>query len=93
MRTTLLFSLLLALLVSAIPTRAPAATIRMDLGSEFSGATKPSGPVPWATAVFDDATGDPNTVQLTLSAGGLVGDEAITRWLLVISRRKSAEWT
>ena len=59
MRTTLLLSLLSALLVSAIPTRARAATIRMNLGSEFSGATAPSGPVPWATAVDDD-TGDPN---------------------------------
>ena len=81
MRCTLLLTLLSALLLSAIPTRAPAATISMGLGFEFSGATAPSGPAPWATAVFDDDTGDPNTVLLTLSASGLVGDEGITRWL------------
>jgi hypothetical protein len=52
---------------------AQAATLTLGLDTEFSGGQEPAGTAPWITAVFDDATGDPSSVLLTMSATGLVG--------------------
>lgn len=64
---------------------ARANTITFGLDYEFSGADQPAGPPPWLTAVFDDATGNANTVQLTLTADGLSGSgnsaEFVGEWL------------
>jgi hypothetical protein len=53
---------------------ATAVSISFDLNFEFSGATEPAGPSPWVRVTFDDATGDPNSVQLTIDALGLTPD-------------------
>lgn len=45
----------------------------MGLDLEFSGGQAPAGVAPWVTATFDDATGDPTSVLLTMAAPGLVG--------------------
>ena len=54
---------------------APAASATLDFGLdiEFSGGQAPAGPSPWVTASFDDATGDPTSVLLTIAAPGLMG--------------------
>ena len=53
---------------------ATAVSISFDLNFEFSGATEPVGPSPWVRVTFDDATGDPNSVLLTIDALGLTPD-------------------
>jgi len=50
-----------------------AATLSLGLDVEFSGGQAPAGTAPWVTAVFDDATGDPTSVLLTIEAPGLTG--------------------
>jgi hypothetical protein len=58
---------------------ASASTITFQLNTEFSGATLPAGPTPWATATFTD-TGA-NTVQLTMQIASSVGSGGfITGW-------------
>ena len=79
MRT--LLPALMAALLFGIPAVSPAAFITMELGTEYSGATAPAGPAPWGTATFDDDTGNPNTVDLTLGAAGLVDVEFIDQWM------------
>lgn len=81
MRSMLLPALGAALLISSVPAAASAALLSFDLGFEFSGGTDPAGPSPWATATFDDDTGNPNTVDVTLSTAGLVADEFISNWV------------
>jgi hypothetical protein len=54
-------------------TTTQAATLTLGLDIEFSGAQAPGGVAPWVTATFDDATGDPTSVLLTMSATGLMG--------------------
>jgi hypothetical protein len=68
----------LGLLLSPAP--AAAAILSFDLDIEFSGATPPAGAPPWLTATFDDSFGGPNTVRLSMSAGGLVGTEFVSEW-------------
>lgn len=55
---------------------AHATSIGFDLDFEFSGATAPEGGTPWMRVTFDDATGNPNSVQLTIDALGLIGGQA-----------------
>ncbi len=69
-------TLVLALLMVAPAGYATANTLVLGLDVEFSGATPPaSGTTPWVTAIFDDATGDSNSVLLTMTAGNLTGTE------------------
>lgn len=69
------WGLLAALGVSLLllPAAGSAVSITYELDFEFSGAQAPGGVAPWVTATFDDATGDPNSVFLTIAAPGLVG--------------------
>lgn len=56
-----------------------ASTITYDFG-QISGGTPPSGSPPWLQAVFSDNGQPANTVQLTLTAGNLVGSEFASCW-------------
>jgi hypothetical protein len=60
---------------------AQATLLTYELNFEFSGATAPEGSAPWITAIFDDDTGNPDSVQLTMSATNLVNVEFISEWL------------
>ena len=75
--TFLLATFLLAAGLLLPASAAQAASISFDLDYEFSGATDPAGPGPWMTVTFDDAFGGANTVRLTISNGGLIGDESV----------------
>ena len=66
------------LLILAVPANATTLTFGLDY--EFSGATAPEGTEPWITATFNDATGNENTVNLTMNALNLVGTEFIDAW-------------
>lgn len=56
-----------------------AATVTYNFG-DVSAGTAPAGTAPWLQAVFTDAAMPANTVQLTLSAGNLVGTEFVSNW-------------
>lgn len=56
-----------------------ASTVTYDFG-QISGGTPPSGSPPWLQAVFTDNGEAANTVQLTLTAGNLVGNEFVSSW-------------
>jgi hypothetical protein len=56
-----------------------ASTITYDFGQVSSGTT-PVGAAPWLQAVFTDNSLPANTVQLTLTAGNLVGSEFVSCW-------------
>ena len=58
----------------------PALVYVYELDTEFSGATEPVGPSPWATASFTQI--DPNTVKLELSNFNLTDNEFIGAWYL-----------
>src|SRR5688500_8097342 len=77
-KSLLLASSFLAAAFLAAPSHAAVVTYNLDV--EFSGATAPSGPAPWATASFDDSYGGPNTVRLTMTTGGLTGSEFLSGW-------------
>ncbi len=79
-RRPALFVAALALALALAGAPAVAAVINFELDFEFSGATPPEGVAPWATATFDDSFGGLNTVRLTMSAGGLVDGEFLSRW-------------
>ncbi|MBN1257324.1 MAG: PEP-CTERM sorting domain-containing protein [Planctomycetes bacterium] len=55
--------------------------IIIELNYEFSGATSPTGPTPWLTAIFDDE-GTPGSVILTLENTNLVNFEYTNAWYL-----------
>ncbi len=75
---TPLFSFLF-ILESAAPD-ARAGLISLRAGFAFSGAP-PAGPVPWLTATFDDQ-GSAGSVNMTLNAANLTGEEFVTGWYL-----------
>jgi hypothetical protein len=81
-KTALLASLLCTSVLSAalFAASAQAGAVTFSLGTEFSGATAPEGPAPWLTATFDDSYGGPNTVRLTMTAGGLTDNEFVGKW-------------
>lgn len=72
-KITFLCVLFIALL---IPITAHGLAITYEFDYEFSEGEPPGGPTPWITATFEDL--DENIVRLTVSAGNLVGQEAIT---------------
>lgn len=67
---------LLGLLV-LICAPAQAAILTFPASIEFSGATPPSGPLPWVTVVFDDQGGS-GSVLMSLTATNLTAGEFIT---------------
>ena len=76
----------LAMTLALVP--AASATLTFYYCEEFSGATPPAGPGPWLSASFTN-TGV-NTVQLVMSAGGLVGTEFVDDWLFNLDPLLSA---
>lgn len=68
----------LAMSLAMVPV-ASATILTFDLCAEFSGAQAPEGPGPWLRATFDDFGGT-GSVQLTLSAIGLVESEFVSNW-------------
>lgn len=56
-----------------------ASTVTYDFG-QLSGGTSPDGTPPWLQAVFTDNSQPANTVQLTLTAGNLTGNEFVSCW-------------
>jgi hypothetical protein len=62
----------------AVGLSASGSTVGYNFG-EVSGGTAPAGSPPWIQAVFSDS-GSPNTVNLTLSAGNLSGNDFVTCW-------------
>ena len=70
----------LALCLTA--SSAQATSLIFDLDFEFSGATEPEGAGPWVRITFDDNTGDPNSVNLTIDAIGLTGTETLASMYL-----------
>lgn len=56
-----------------------ASTVTYDFG-QLSGGTTPDGTPPWLEAAFTDNGQPANTVQLTVSAGNLVGSEFVSCW-------------
>ncbi len=56
-----------------------ASIIAFDLSKPFIGKDNPDGSPPWLTAVFNDDTGNPNTVELTLTAN-LIDDNFISEF-------------
>lgn len=64
-----------ALLIFGLATGASAATLTFDLSTEFSGASDPGGPTPWVTITLDDSFGGADTVRVTISNVGLIGNE------------------
>lgn len=75
----LLLGLVTLTVIGAMAQTASATIITINMDTEFSGATPPAGPPPWATATFNDFGGT-GSVLLTLSAAGLVGTEFIADW-------------
>ena len=65
----------LALGVGLNVQSAAAGTVTFNLDTEFSGGADPAGPAPWLVAVFTDLA--LNTIQFSLSASGLTGDEFV----------------
>jgi hypothetical protein len=55
-------------------TSASATILSLGLDIEFSGGQAPGGATPWVTTLFDDNTGNPDTVLLTMSTSGLMGN-------------------
>ncbi|HLE55867.1 MAG TPA: PEP-CTERM sorting domain-containing protein [Rhodothermia bacterium] len=73
-------ALAFALIVStSVVPAASAAVISFDLDIEFSGATPPAGTAPWLRISFDDFGGS-GSVQVTMEAIGLTGDEFVSGW-------------
>jgi hypothetical protein len=56
-----------------------ASTITYDFGQVSSGSA-PVGNAPWLQAVFTDTSMPANTVQMTLTAGSLLGSEFVSCW-------------
>ncbi|HWD90876.1 MAG TPA: hypothetical protein VG938_00875 [Verrucomicrobiae bacterium] len=56
-----------------------ASTVTYDFG-QASGGAAPGGTPPWLQAVFSDNGLSANTVQLTLTAKNLVGNEFVSGW-------------
>lgn len=54
-------------------------TVTYNFG-DLSGGTAPIGAPPWLQAVFTDTGLPANTVQLTVTAGNLVGSEFVSCW-------------
>jgi len=65
------------LLAGALPVCA--STVTYDFG-QLSGGTSPSGVPPWLEATFSDNGQPSDTVQLTISAGNLSGNEFVSCW-------------
>jgi len=63
------------MVAGALPLNA--STVTYDFGQVSGGAT-PGGPPPWLQAVFTDNGMSAGTVQLTVSAGNLVGNEFVS---------------
>jgi hypothetical protein len=63
------------LLAAVAASPAQAATVTFEYNQSF-GAVPPLGPLPYATAIFDDK-GSAGTVTLTMSASGVIGDADI----------------
>ncbi len=59
-----------------MPAQSPAAMLIYSLDTEFSGATAPSGSPPWVTVAMNDY-GSPGSVEMTLTAPGLTGNESV----------------
>jgi hypothetical protein len=77
-----MYNLITKILFSLIIISSPISAVVYvyDLSTEFSGASEPVGPTPWATASFQDINS--NTIQLDLSAVNLTGSEFIGAWYL-----------
>jgi hypothetical protein len=80
MKRTTALSVGLCLTALTFASAANAAVISYNLTTEFSGATAPVGPSPWATATIDDSFGGANTARLTMTAVNLTGSEFIAGW-------------
>ena len=74
----LLQPLLLLTLALLLASPASAATLTVDLSTEFSGGDDPAGSAPWVTLVFDDSFGTANTVRLTITNTNIVADEFVS---------------
>ena len=64
-------------LVGVISTSA--STLTYNFGAVSDG-TSPAGAPPWLQAVISDAGLPPNTVNLTLNAGNLTGNDFVSSW-------------
>lgn len=71
-------SLLTALFLVLLTATGAQASLVLDFGFEFSGATPPQGATPWIRATF---TTDGNDVLLTMQALNLVGTEFVDVWM------------
>jgi hypothetical protein len=72
-------SLLAALLIQSTST---ATSITYNFDHTLSGFA-PQGPTPWLTATFADSGA--GSVNLTLSAAGLIGTESVSQWYFNLS--------
>lgn len=68
-------------LVSFCMTTASADVVEFRIVYEFSGATSPAGHDPWLIVTIDDG-GTPGSVDLTLQAKNLIGNEFVSGWYL-----------
>jgi len=68
---------LAASLTIVLSARVMASSVTYNFDQTLSGVA-PSGPTPWLVATFSDSSA--NHVQLTLSAPGLRGNEAVDQW-------------
>ncbi|GAC1454513.1 MAG: hypothetical protein PVSMB6_10380 [Steroidobacteraceae bacterium] len=66
-----------ALIFSCAATCASAGSVSFDFNTEFSGGQAPSGPAPWIIATLAD-TSTPGVVLLTITVGGLTGNESLS---------------
>jgi hypothetical protein len=60
------------------PMAASAATITIQLTTEFSGGDAPGGTSPYLTATFTDVAA--GVVQLTMDGTNLINDEFVSEW-------------
>jgi hypothetical protein len=73
----LMVMLVAVLSLSILP--ATAATLNMDLDTEFEAGVSPAGTAPWLTATFEDGYAT-DTVILTMSSDNLVDSEKVSGW-------------
>ncbi len=74
------FAAVLAVLFCAAAA-ASADVVEFRMSYEFSGATSPTGSLPWLIVTIDDC-GTAGSVNLTLQAKNLIGNEFVSEWYL-----------
>jgi hypothetical protein len=74
----ILFSIIVGVGVIFTASSVSANLFTYYLDYEFTGGAEPAGVPPWLTAEIKDQSAD--TVRITMSAGGLTGNEFVSGW-------------